>query len=106
MVVKRDNGREPFDRQKIIKGVAIACRKRPVSHGQIDGIADTIERELQERGEREVSVNAIGDLVMQQLSKLDHVAYVRFASVYRSFKDVGDFVEEVKDLLQGEREPR
>jgi transcriptional repressor NrdR len=103
MVIKKDGRREAFDRQKIIAGVKRACEKRPVSAENIERIADEIERQLLESGEREVQSTVIGEAVMAALHKLDEVAYVRFASVYRSFKDLNEFMSELKELLrQGE----
>jgi transcriptional repressor NrdR len=103
MVVKKDGRREAFDRQKIVSGIEIACRKRPVSLEQIEAVVDGIERRLQEMGEKEIPTTFIGETVMRELSRLDEVAYVRFASVYRSFKDVGEFMSELKELIH-ERE--
>jgi transcriptional repressor NrdR len=99
MVVKKDGRREAFDRQKIVSGIEIACRKRPVSLEQIEAVVDGIERRLQEMGEKEIPTTFIGETVMRELSRLDEVAYVRFASVYRSFKDVGEFMSELKELI-------
>jgi transcriptional repressor NrdR len=99
MVVKKEGRREAFDRQKIVSGIEIACRKRPVSLEQIDAVVDGIERRLQEMGEKEIPTTFIGETVMRELSRLDEVAYVRFASVYRSFKDVGEFMSELKELI-------
>jgi transcriptional repressor NrdR len=98
-VVKRDGRRELFDRRKIVNGIRSACSKRPVSLDQIDEIAEGIERELQESGEREVPYTAIGEKVMDRLRKLDQVAYVRFASVYRQFRDLEDFSRELATLV-------
>jgi transcriptional repressor NrdR len=103
MVVKKDGRREAFDRAKIISGIKRACEKRPVSADVIDRTVDEIERQLLESGEREVSSSIIGEAVMAALQRIDEVAYVRFASVYRSFKDINEFMEELKELLrQGE----
>ncbi|MCU0691809.1 MAG: transcriptional regulator NrdR [Polyangiaceae bacterium] len=98
-VVKRDGRRELFDRCKIIKGLTMACSKRPVSTEQIDAIAESIEREVQESGEREFPYTAIGEKVMDRLRGLDQVAYVRFASVYRQFRDIDDFTRELATLV-------
>lgn len=107
MVVKKDGRREVFDRLKIIAGVKRACEKRPVSMTTIEEVADRVERALQERGEKEVSSSAIGETVMRELHRLDKVAYVRFASVYRSFKDVGEFMRELQQLIKDRgKEPR
>ncbi len=102
-IIKKDGRREPFDRDKILKGMRIACRKRPVSTEAIDAAVDKIERELQERGQKEIKATEIGERVMQELHDLDEVAYVRFASVYRSFKDISEFMAEVKTLLSSKR---
>ena len=100
MVVKRDGSRESFDRNKVLNGIVRACEKRPVSMAQMEGIVDDIERSLNNQMEKEVSSAYIGDLVMENLAKLDEVAYVRFASVYRQFKDVNTFVAEIEKLLR------
>jgi transcriptional repressor NrdR len=99
MVVKKDGSRERFDRQKLIGGLLKACEKRPVSVAALESIADQVETSLQERPEREISTVDIGAFVMAELKKLDKVAYVRFASVYRHFRDIGEFMIELKDLL-------
>ncbi len=103
LVVKKDGRREAFDRQKIVQGVKLACQKRPVSSEQIDQLVEAVERKLQELGEREVATTAIGDIVMKLLQELDAVAYVRFASVYRSFQDIGEFMSELRDLASDRR---
>jgi len=103
VVVKKDGRREPFDRSKIVRGLARACEKRPVSADTIEALADGIERRLQESGEREVTSRAIGETVMRELHALDAVAYVRFASVYRSFRDVREFMRELEDLIAERR---
>ncbi|HSU91635.1 MAG TPA: transcriptional regulator NrdR [Sporolactobacillaceae bacterium] len=95
MVVKKDGRREPFDRAKIVAGLKRACEKRPVSMETIEQIANRIEMTLSEQGDREVASNAIGSAVMNELHKMDQVAYVRFASVYRSFKDIEEFRREL-----------
>ncbi|CAN5626114.1 transcriptional regulator NrdR [soil metagenome] len=97
-VVKKDGNREAFQRQKLIAGLLTACEKRPVSVQQLEAIADRIEAELQDRPEREMSTQDIGARLMQYLKQLDKVAYVRFASVYRQFRDVGQFAREVDEL--------
>lgn len=97
-VVKKDGNRETFQRQKLIAGLLTACEKRPVSVQQLETIADRIEAELQDRPEREMSTQEIGASLMQHLKQLDQVAYVRFASVYRQFRDVGQFAREVDEL--------
>jgi len=99
VVIKRDGSREGFDKIKIINGVVRACEKRPVTMAQIESIADDIEQELRGRLESEVQTERIGELVMARLKDLDEVAYVRFASVYRSFKDINTFMEELTKLL-------
>ena len=103
MVVKKDDRREPFERAKIVNGLKRACEKRPVSVDTIEAIADKVERQLQESGEREVKSGAIGEAVMRELHGLDGVAYVRFASVYRSFRDVHEFMHELEDLIAERR---
>ena len=99
MVVKKDGRREPFDRAKIVGGLARACEKRPVSVDTIEAVTDQIERSVQEGGEKEVPSSRIGEAVMDALHELDAVAYVRFASVYRSFRDVHEFMRELEDLI-------
>ncbi|MGB3552634.1 MAG: transcriptional regulator NrdR [Candidatus Binatus sp.] len=99
MVVKKDGRREPFDRAKIIAGLKRACEKRPVSMETIEQIANNIEAMMADKGDREVASNAIGAAVMNELHKIDQVAYVRFASVYRSFKDIDEFMHELEDLI-------
>src|SRR5881396_1203900 len=99
MVVKKDGTRERFDRQKLIQGLLKACEKRPVSVAAVEGIADRVETTLQERPEKEIATADVGTFVMEELRKLDKVAYVRFASVYRQFRDIGEFMNELKDLL-------
>jgi transcriptional repressor NrdR len=99
MVVKKDGRREPFDRQKLLAGLTKACEKRPVSMEQLEQLVEALERELSQQFEREVASHEIGGRVMRRLHQLDPVAYVRFASVYREFKDVAEFMTELKDLL-------
>ncbi|HEY6100887.1 MAG TPA: transcriptional regulator NrdR [Anaeromyxobacter sp.] len=99
-VVKKDGRREPFDRAKIVDGVATACQKRPVSAEQIEALVSAVERQVQEMGEREIRTSAIGEAVMHRLRKLDEVAYVRFASVYRAFRDLGEFMSELETLAK------
>lgn len=106
MVVKKDGRREAFDRLKIVQGLKLACQKRPVASESVEAIVDRVERHLQELGEREVTSHAIGELVMDGLQSLDEVAYVRFASVYRSFKDVGEFMTELRELVEERRGQR
>ena len=98
-VIKKDGSRIPFDREKVISGIRRACQKRPVAITSIEGFAEQLERRLQEGSEREIASRAIGEEVMTFLREADDVAYVRFASVYRSFKDGGEFMEELKDLI-------
>jgi len=100
MVVKKDGRRERFDRQKVLAGVLKACEKRPVSMIQLETIADKAEVMVQDSSEREVSTKNIGEMIMNELKNLDKVAYVRFASVYLDFKDVQEFMSELKDLLK------
>ena len=102
IVIKKDNNREPYDRSKIEGGILRACHKRPVSINQIKKAVDEIEAEIFDREEKEISSTEIGEMVMRRISKLDQVAYVRFASVYREFKDVEMFMEELKKVLQAE----
>jgi transcriptional repressor NrdR len=99
MVVKKDGSRERFERQKLVAGLLKACEKRPVSVAALEGIADRVESTLQDRTEKEMATAEIGSFVMQELKKLDKVAYVRFASVYRHFRDIGEFMTELKDLI-------
>lgn len=99
MVVKRDGSRQQFDRIKLINGMVRACEKRPVTLSQLEKIADEIEQELQSALEREISTVEIGEMVMKRIKAVDEVAYVRFASVYRSFKDINTFMEELTKLL-------
>lgn len=99
LVVKKDGRREPYDRLKIIAGMQKACEKRPVSIDTIEKMIDQLERKLQESGEKEISASRIGQAVMDALHRIDEVAYVRFASVYRQFKDINEFMDELKDLL-------
>ena len=97
-VVKRDQRREAYDRPKLMRGLQIACRKRPVPQAKLEGIADAIESAMADAGEREISAQALGTMVMDRLRDLDPVAYVRFASVYRRFEDVDAFVKELHKL--------
>ena len=99
MVVKKDGTRERFERQKLVAGLPKACEKRPVSAAALEAVADRVEANLQERPEKEIATADIGAFVMEELKKLDKVAYVRFASVYRHFRDIGEFMSELKDLL-------
>ncbi len=106
MVIKTDGRREPFDRHKVLGGLLKATQKRPVSVVQLEKIVDEIEGRLAEKAEREMPSTEIGELIMERLYEIDEVAYVRFASVYRQFKDVRQFVEEVKGLRGGGRRRR
>jgi transcriptional repressor NrdR len=99
MVVKKDGTRERFERQKLIAGLLKACEKRPVSPAALEGVADKVEATLQDRPEKEIATADIGAFVMEELKRLDKVAYVRFASVYRHFRDINEFANELKDLL-------
>ena len=100
MVIKKDRSREVFDRSKIETGILHSCHKRPVSTQQIDAVIDEIETEIFSREEKEIETSQIGELVMRKLKEVDEVAYVRFASVYREFKDVSTFMEEIGKLLK------
>jgi transcriptional repressor NrdR len=99
MVVKKDGSRERFERKKLVAGLLKACEKRPVSIAALEAVADRVEGSLQERPEKEIATAEVGGFVMEELKKLDKVAYVRFASVYRQFRDVGEFMSELNDLL-------
>ena len=99
MVVKRDGRRQPFDRERIVAGLVKACEKRPVSVEQMENIAMDIEREIQKKFDREVVSKDIGEMLMEKLAAMDEVAYVRFASVYRQFKDVSQFMSELKGII-------
>ena len=103
MVIKSDGRREPFDRKKILSGIVKACEKRPISIEKMEEVLAQVERAIQKKSDREVSSSRIGELVMEKLKNLDDVAYVRFASVYRQFKDVGQFMQELKDMLDKEK---
>ena len=106
VVIKKDNGREPYDRAKIEGGILRACHKRPVSVNQIKRAVDEIESELFEREEKEITTREIGELTMEKIRALDPVAYVRFASVYREFKDVETFMDELENVLKRENSKR
>ena len=99
VVIKKDGSRQSFDRQKVLRGMIRACEKRPVSLAELERIADEIEQELQNSMEREISTEDVGEKVMDRLRKVDQVAYVRFASVYRQFKDLDTFMAELNKLL-------
>ncbi|MDP9267322.1 MAG: transcriptional regulator NrdR [Acidobacteriota bacterium] len=100
MVVKKDGRREKFDRQKVLSGILRACEKRPVSMGKMEQIVNEVETYVIDSSERERKTSEVGEVIMQRLKKLDKVAYVRFASVYMDFKDVKEFMNELKDLLK------
>ena len=104
MVVKKDGKREAFDRSKLLRGIARACEKRPVTMAAMEAMVDEIERILGSTMEKEVASDRIGELVMDQLKKVDEVAYVRFASVYRQFTDVNTFVKEIEKLIGNHKE--
>lgn len=97
-VVKRDQRREPYEREKMMGGLRVACRKRPISEETLVRVADSIEAEMQEAGDREISSRELGNMVMRRLRDLDSVAYIRFASVYRRFEDLEEFVHELSQL--------
>ena len=99
-IIKKDGRREEFDREKILLGVKKACQKRPVSIKQLEMLVDRVEQYCQDLGEKEISAVIAGEKIVKELYKLDDVAYVRFASVYRSFKDVNEFMVELKDILK------
>ncbi len=100
IIIKKDNRREPFDREKLSNGISRACEKRPVSHDKIQAIVNEIENEAHNQKKSEVSSDFIGELVMMKLKDLDKVAYIRFASVYRQFADISSFEKELKDLIK------
>ena len=100
VVVKKDGTRQQFDKDKLLNGLVRACEKRPVSLRQLEGIVDAVESEIYNIGKREITTNDIGEIVMSRLKTLDDVAYVRFASVYRQFKDVNTFMEELQKILK------
>lgn len=100
MVIKQDGRREPFDRDKILGGILIACAKRPIKTGAIEELVSGIESELYHRGSREVTSREIGEMVMRNLRRLDEVAYIRFATIYRRFADVEDLADEIEKLLE------
>lgn len=106
LVIKKDNSREPFDKEKIISGLVRATQKRPVSMKQMEQIADDIERSIANQMVSEISSEDIGNMVMERLKTVDEVAYVRFASVYRQFKDINTFFEEIKSLMGKDMDPQ
>lgn len=104
VVVKKDGRRESFDRSKILAGIKKACEKRPISTATIETVTDRIEKRIQEMGETEIESRIVGEELMKELHQLDQVAYVRFASVYREFKDIDQFMDELRTLAQQRRE--
>jgi transcriptional repressor NrdR len=100
LVLKKDGRREPFERTKIISGIKKACEKRPISVEVIERLVDRLETRLQESSDKEISTTLIGEWIMKELHDLDEVAYVRFASVYRSFRDINEFMQELQELLK------
>ena len=100
IVIKKDDTREPYDRVKIVAGIVRSCHKRPVSIKKINAMADEIETQIFNMGEKEIPTTTIGRIVMDKLKNLDEVAYVRFASVYREFKDVNTFMDEIKKIIK------
>jgi len=104
IVVKKDGRREPFDRTKILSGLKKACEKRPISTATIEALTERIEKRIQEMGDTEIQSRTVGEEVMKELHQLDQVAYVRFASVYREFKDIDQFMDELKALAHERRE--
>ena len=105
MVVKKDGRREAFNRGKIIGGIKMACRKRPISMAKIEEFVDSLEGYFQEQGKKETESTDIGEKVITELKEWDEVAYVRFASVYRQFKDISQFMSELEEILQAKKEP-
>jgi transcriptional repressor NrdR len=103
VLIKKDGRRETFDRTKVLVGMQKACQKRNISINTLEEFVDELERELQEMGEKEIPSSEVGERIMTKLHELDDVAYVRFASVYREFKDINDFMSELKDLLDTPR---
>lgn len=100
IVIKKDNNREPYDREKLTAGIVRSCHKRPVSLIRINAMVDEIETQIYNMGEKEIPAKVIGEIVMEKLKDLDEVAYVRFASVYREFKDVNTFMAEIQKILK------
>ncbi|MCY6356756.1 transcriptional regulator NrdR [Clostridium sp. ZS2-4] len=105
LVIKKDSNREYFDKSKIINGLLKACQKRPVSRVQIDAVADEIEKKISNDMVTEIKSETIGEMIMERLKKIDEISYVRFASVYRQFKDVNTFIEEIKNLISDKKMP-
>jgi len=106
LVIKKDGSRQAFDRKKILAGIIRACEKRPVSVEKMEDVVTQVERLIQKKNDREVAASKIGELVMERLKFIDDVAYVRFASVYRQFKDVGQFMLELKDILDKDKKKK
>lgn len=106
MVVKKDGRREPFNREKIIAGISMACRKRPISMANIEEFVDSLEIYFQELGKKEIDSSEIGERVISELKRWDEVAYVRFASVYRQFKDISEFMSELEEIIKARKEVR
>ncbi|HIJ19721.1 MAG TPA: transcriptional repressor NrdR [Deltaproteobacteria bacterium] len=106
LVVKKDGRREPFNRHKIISGIRMACQKRPVSASRIEEFADSMESYFQDLGKKEINSSEVGEMVINTLREWDEVAYVRFASVYRQFKDIKEFMAELEDILKARQEHR
>jgi transcriptional repressor NrdR len=105
LVIKKDGRREPFRREKLDQGITTACGKRPVPREAIEALLDRVEKEIQAMGQREIESRQVGEIVMKELAGLDQVSYVRFASVYREFRDVNDFMQEIRrTLLSGKKE--
>ncbi|GAB4075010.1 hypothetical protein GCM10028778_25130 [Barrientosiimonas marina] len=105
IVVKKDGNRQEYSREKLVRGLLKACEKRPVPLENIEELAIDVEKELRDAGISEVASNEVGEMVMTRLSEVDEVAYVRFASVYRQFKDLSVFFDELKDLIKSDKEP-
>lgn len=103
MVIKKDKSRQPFDREKLMNGLLRACEKRPISINDLEKMVESIETQLHNSLQREVTSQYIGEMVMSKLKTMDEVAYVRFASVYRQFKDINTFMDELKNLLQDDK---
>ena len=103
MVIKKDSRREPFNRSKILEGLIKACQKRPVGMDQLESLVEEVEKTIQKKYDREIEGKLIGEMVVERLAKLDDVAYVRFASVYRQFKDVNEFMKELKGILSNRK---
>lgn len=105
LVIKKDSNREYFDKTKIINGLLKACQKRPISRVQIDAVADEVEKKISNDMVTEIKSEVIGEMIMERLKKIDEISYVRFASVYRQFKDVNTFIEEIKNLISDKKMP-